>query len=258
MTAIEKIKKQQKHWADAHSIKYDEALRVLELDDNFYQPFGGHTKREILKGAGAEVGQAGRRGKIFSLYSSAALVVNVFDHWRSKKDTATIARLCGAESEMTEVEFEKQHRTPLGGTPPHLDLEFQGRDVASFAVESKFTEPYSGKRRHRIEGPYVDAPDLWKRLPACGELAKMNHTGAEEFFCLDAPQLLKHILGLTNAYGKEGFALLYLWYYLPGDEAQEHRKEMDRFLKLLSGEVSFAYSAHVDHLFRLMPTTCSA
>jgi hypothetical protein len=41
-------------------------------------------------------------------------------------------------------------------------------------------------------------------------------TVSKRFECLDAGQLLKHILGLTRTFGQRRFILLYLWYEVEG------------------------------------------
>ena len=58
------------------------------------------------------------------------------------------------------------------------------------------------------------------------------------FSWLDAPQLLKHILGLANKFGKD-FTLLYLWYDHPSAEAKEHHAEIATFNQHLNGEIDF-------------------
>ena len=45
-------------------------------------------------------------------------------------------------------------------------------------------------------------------------------------------QLVKHILGLTNKFGKNRFRLLYLWYDCLGYEGAKHRAEVEKFTKV--------------------------
>jgi len=46
---------------------------------------------------------------------------------------------------------------------------------------------------------------------------------------LHSAQLIKHILGLKTACGKDGFKLLYLWYDVFGREGAIHRDEIEKF-----------------------------
>ena len=54
---------------------------------------------------------------------------------------------------------------------------------------------------------------------------------------MDAPQLLKHILGLATKYGPKGFRMLYLWYEVPSVEAERHRLEIQHFIEYVRDEV---------------------
>jgi len=55
---------------------------------------------------------------------------------------------------------------------------------------------------------------------------------------LNAPQLLKHTLGIANTFQKD-FTLLYLWYDCSFPEATEHRAEVGMFMQRLNGEIDF-------------------
>ena len=48
---------------------------------------------------------------------------------------------------------------------------------------------------------------------------------------LDAPQLVKHMLGLTIGFGPAGFDFVYLYYEVSSPEAKKHRKELEEFKK---------------------------
>jgi hypothetical protein len=69
---------------------------------------------------------------------------------------------------------------------------------------------------------------------------------------VDAPQLLKHILGLTVTQGSGGFRLLYLWYEAPGGEAQRHRAEIEEFTALAQADgVDFRSLTYQEAIARL-------
>lgn len=61
------------------------------------------------------------------------------------------------------------------------------------------------------------------------------------FEYLDAPQLLKHILGLNyeTRFKEKGFTFLYLWYEIPSLEADKHRSEIESFKKAIGQDVDF-------------------
>lgn len=105
------------------------------------------------------------------------------------------------------------------------------------AIESKFTEPYEERTPIGFASAYFKESDLWRGLPQCRGLADLlNHS--KEFTCLDAAQLLKHILGLSRTHKVGGFTLLYLWYDVKGSNAAEtQRREIEKFQQTVCSEV---------------------
>jgi len=238
------ITKQQRDWADQQGIEYDKNGYTLHLDDNLFCPLSPATLEELKHGKGNELGNSEKRGKMQALHSSSALVVNVFDYWRKLGRADVIARACDAPSGITEIRFEQTHPIPVRGIPPHLDIEFSTFGSKSISVvESKFTEPYHRHTKRIIREKYFSTPGLWSQLPECERLARRireESQGRTSFIYLDAPQLVKHILGLT--WGKRGpqhFEILYLWYEVPSPEADRHRLELSQFKELVGNEVRF-------------------
>ena len=232
---------QQQAWAHQRGIKFDKDGYTFSLDDNLFLPLLPEVKKKFQSGKGDELGSGGKRGKMQALHSSSALAVNVFQYWVNR-DVSNIASACGAPQGITEMHFERTHTTSLGGIPPHLDIEFSGNGLKPLAIESKFTEPYHRHTKRLIKRKYLNVPDLWAGLPGCEKLIRRIHEeerGKTSFSYLDAPQLLKHILGLTKAYGADGFNLLYLWYEVASPEARSHRKELKEFEKYIGEEVTF-------------------
>ncbi len=130
------IQNQQQNWAKQRGIEIDNDGYTLSLNDNFFSPLSPETIMDFKSGKGDELGDSGSRGKMQALHSSSALVVNIFEYWRSR-NVDTVAQVCGAPSGMTEMQFEKTNPTPLGGIPPHLDVEFHGTaDIKPVAIES--------------------------------------------------------------------------------------------------------------------------
>ena len=249
--ALFSIKQQQANWAKSKGIRVDDAGYTANLGDNLFCPLSDASKRDFLEGRGDELGKDGGRPKIQALHSSAALAVNVFEHWRTR-DVAAIARACGLSERATGMRFEATHRNALGGPPSHLDVQFTttGKPLA---IESKFTETYSRHTRRELSSGYVTRPGLWEGLPGCERLAKRlkDEEGKRTSFeYLDAPQLLKHILGLNTSFPKR-FSLLYLWYGVDSEEAERHWREITEFESFVEGDVDFRVMTYQDLFKRI-------
>ena len=220
------------------------------MDENLFQPLSAASRSEFGLGRGNELGSPTKRGKMQATHSSSALACNFFDYWRDKP-LATLAAALGAPSGMTEIQFEQVYRTSIN-SKPNLDVAFYGEGVKPFLIESKFVEPYgSDKSNILFKGAYFpEGPGLWEQcgLTRCQALAHDIQTRAVRFSRLDAPQLLKHILGLAKAHS-DGFTLLYLWYDVPSPEASEHRSEIETFSQAVGDEIDFRAMTYQD-LFR--------
>jgi len=244
MKTTELIYTQQKEWADKRGIElhlYSNKPYARCLSGNLYCQPSSETVHEFEIGKGNEI----RSGKMRALHSSSALVLNIFEYWRQSNHIDEIARACGAPFGTTTMQFERTYPILVGGTPPHLDVELSGERLNSvLAIESKFTEPYQRHTKRTIKEKYFTAPSLWAELPSrCRELAVRIHEeeqGKTSFAYLDAPQLLKHLLGLslTTKASNKAFELLYLWYEVPSSpEAKKHRLELEQFKQCLGDEV---------------------
>jgi hypothetical protein len=247
------IKEQQRRWADTRNIRRD-GDSVVTLESNLYQPLTPQTRADYERGDGGELGRDGKRGKMFALRSSSALVCNVFDYWKVRPLEPILKSLQIAE-ESTEFEFEQKFRTGLMGNPPNLDVAFRRKGARGHvtAIEGKFTEPYEDRDRKGFVSSYFKKRDLWDGLPQCHNLAELINS-TEQFTCLDAAQLLKHILGLQKNHREHGFALLYLWYDVKGSEAAEnHRQEIEKFRKVVCPEVSLRSMTYQELFTCLLP-----
>ena len=190
-------------------------------------------------------------------FSSAVYIANFFDYW-SCRDRAPLLSAFGISDQRADLlEFEARFPTGLGGTPPHLDVVISLSSGEAIAVESKFTEHLgrSTRGKSRFEPSYFPGQGgLWEEqgLSACQVFAKELNTGLHRFEFLDPWQLLKHALGLANALG-QSFRLLYLYYDHPGERAQQHRGEVQRFSDALGGDFTFeplAYQKVYERLAR--------
>jgi hypothetical protein len=234
------ILKRQQSWATKRAVAFTKKGYVRNLADNLFEPLKQDSLDEFIRGRGGEL-----ENKMLALHSSSALVVNFFHYWRYY-DVSQLAVSMGLSPQHTRLQFEITYPKPAGvrGIRPHVDVEFTGA-IKPTAVESKFTEPYS-KSRKSLARAYLDTPGVWGGYTRCELLANQIVSGEKVFEHLDAPQLIKHILGLKTKYGENGFALLYLWYDLPSIEANKHSQEIQSFTSSIEYEIDFKYLTYQD------------
>lgn len=186
------------------------------------------------QGAGGEL-----RGEIKpmqALHSSAAMAVNLFQHWLRNRDFTTLARLLDLPSAgIVAIGFERQYpvcdRWKDFGfrEPPHLDFGIDYRDGSRVGVECKLFEPYGRLGHAPLKSPYIALNDAWGDIPTCRALAHELGHGDAGFRRLAPAQLLRHILGLKFGTPVDKVRLVYLYLDAPGDEAAEHRQEIKGF-----------------------------
>jgi hypothetical protein len=178
-------------------------------------------------------------------HSSAALVVNSFALWKGTLSGLDLACKKGFSS----LNFEAKCPTGLNGTPPHPDLLAKGSKGASVAVESKCIEYLNGHK--------TDFPASYDSLQGPGsqteyfKLIDALRTKPKAFKRLDAPQLVKHALGLATRFPAEQVTLLYL-FWEPANwrlfrPFQEHRDEMAKFVEAVGGcQIRFNFMSYPD------------
>jgi hypothetical protein len=207
-------------------------------------------------GGGELQEQRDRPAKIRALHSSAVLAINVFQYWEGRQGPELPSAL-GIDGELTDIKIEQQFPSGLRGTPPTLDVVLSLANDRIIAIESKFTEWMSPKRvkRDDFQAKYLQAdPGHWAAcgLPRCQQLAADIASGDEKFRQLDALQLLKHALGLSES-ANAPFSLHYLYYDYSGesDIADRHRAEIERFARRVDASLGFralSYQALFDAL----------
>jgi hypothetical protein len=254
-TTLELIKERQKCWAASRGISIASNGRVKNLNDNFFAPLNPESRMEIVEGDGNELGTLEEAGKIYSLWSSTALVCNVFDYWRKRTLSPLLKAFSVQDSGYEQPGFERKFPTGVRSARANLDVVFPTSDSSGLpiAVESKFTEPYQSGNKECLRPSYFLKAQTWEALPSCRATAEsLNVT--KRFECLDAGQLLKHILGLTRTFGQGRFLLLYLWYEVDGSDASDqHRSEVVEFSRLISTEVQFRYESYQRFFSQLAP-----
>ena len=248
------VRRQQRRWAKSTGVAVDDRGYVSELDVNLFRPLTPTTRAAFERGDGTElVSQAKRPAKMRALHSSAALAVNFFDHWVDR-EAGSLIRALGIDGRLAAPpQFEQRFPTGLAGKPPSLDVVLELESGTVVAIECKFTEWMTPKRRGRpaFKPKYFEGGSrLWERagLPACQALADDLISGAAFFRLLDAAQLLKHALGLaTQRPGR--FALYYLYFDSPSPLGERHRTELATFAGRVARELAFEALAYQE-LFR--------
>ena len=202
------LREQQRRWAESEGLAVDVAWYV-HLPEANLPWLTARTRADFAAGDGGEFGQPGKRPKIAALHSSSALAVNVFDYWTSCDPTPLAAAL-SLQGGISEIRFERKFPTGVGPRAPNLDIVIRGPSEL-LAIESKFCESFDSKSSALQPKYFPKGKALWSEagLPGAQEAALKLRT-EDPFDCVDAVQLLKHMLGLARA----GFdwRLLLLWF----------------------------------------------
>lgn len=227
------------------------------LDDNLFEPLSPEAAAEYSSGDGDELGRnIGRPGKMQALHSSSALGCNLF-HYCRRVDPGAILHACGLPTRGVEG-LVCEGRLPISEQfryAPNLDVlvTYVG-DSAVAAIECKFCEPFSTRPKAPLSEKYFEKAldGLWDGSPALRALAgRCCDPHAADFSHLDAPQLLKHVLGLRRRAGSHG-RLLYLYYDVPGREGATHLDEIARFTEATTHDgVRFSSMSYQSVLLRL-------
>ena len=262
------LERQQRRWADSAGIDYDARGFVHDFDANLRVPLAAATRAAFARGTelAPRKSQPARFG---ALYSSAALVANVFDHW-SARDAAPLvaARRLGAER--VRLAFEEPLATGVEGDPPLSDVVLRCESGRVVAIESKFGEWLVRRTSNRLDLKpkyFAGGRAIWREagLPRCQQLADDLRAGRERFKHLHVAQLLKHALGLAReirfgegvagdageASARTTHELRYLYYEWPSGPADTHRGELERFAERVGVEIRFSALTYQD-LYRAL------
>ena len=253
MSAKNDIVRQQRRWAESAGIAVDARAYVRSPCDNLCNPLAANVLLELQGGSELEPA-ATRPARMWWLASSAALVVNVFDHWR-QANPAPLLKALGVEPQLRGLSFETVFSTGLEGDPPCVDVALRLASGAVVAIESKFTEWLVPRPRNKamLKAKYFpDDRPLWtsRSLPACQSLAQDIQQRRERFKFLHAAQLLKHALGLGTQLAGE-FAIYYVYYDVPGTASAQHAAEVERFASRVGPELRFKALTYQD-LYRAL------
>ncbi|WP_405226013.1 PGN_0703 family putative restriction endonuclease [Lentisalinibacter sediminis] len=243
MTPRNRILQEQREWAQNRGLDADARGYLAEVELNLFKPMTEATRSAFGRGSGSELLDTSRRpAKMKALHSSSALAVNFFDAWACR-DGSPLQNALDLEQEISEISFEAQFATGLRGNPPNLDVALSLANGFSIGIESTFTEwltPKPGDKSPFKEKYFPGGSGLWEMrgLSASESLARMIRDRSVVFRYLDAPQLLKHALGLATSCGGH-FSLFYVFLDYPCDQSELHREEMTRFDEIVGAELGF-------------------
>lgn len=239
MNGYEYIMGKQEAWAKNRGIALagrdglrGRAMYTADLGQNLFEPLCEAVRKSFEAGDGDEL-----KDKMRAVHSSSALGVNVFHYWKRICAAPVIAAACGfcrKDSEVSkDIEFEKKYDIDNRfSRAPNIDVVITNHKDGRykvFAVECKFSEAYGGRGHGGLKPKYLEHESLWEGIANLRGLAGRICPDDTVFRYLHPAQLIKHILGLKQTYGKNGFRLLYLWYDVIGPESKGHHDEAAEF-----------------------------
>jgi len=258
MNAFEYILSKQILWAHNNKIALigSEGSRgrpvyTNSLEENLFEPLEADSRKAFEQGDGQEL-----KKKMRALHSSSALGVNIFQYWLKIKQVPRIAAACGLcdreNKGASNIKFEQKY--PISGKfrySPNIDVVIENSPKSkfkAFGIECKFSEAYSSHGHSGLKKKYLALKDVWGGLPKLNRFAKSISPNDSDFIYLHPAQLIKHILGLKRAYGKNGFRLLYLWYDALGQEGARHRNEIEKFKHITKKDGVFFHALSYQEL----------
>lgn len=249
MKAYEYILSKQTQWALNNNVKLIGSKGVRgrhaytkRLRENLFEPLRPSVRKCFKDGDGGEL--IGYPSKMQAIHSSSALGVNIFQYWLKENQVPKIAAACGlcnknnksSNNIMFETKYKISEKFAFG---LNLDVVIENSPESKFkvfAVECKFSEAYSSRRHSGLKQKYLQLQNIWKDVPNLHRFSKKISPVDKRFNHLHPAQLVKHILGLKEKYGKNKFRLLYLWYDCMGDEGAKHRKEIEEFTRVAKAD----------------------
>jgi hypothetical protein len=252
--ALFMVKDQQMKWAGENRIEMERPDYTMKVDGNLFANLSEQCVKDLTRGQGGELTRRSDETppKFQALHSSAALVANVFDYWRSR-DLSILAAALASPHRLIRMEVEAPFHTGFG-FPANLDVVLASKaDAWLLAIESKFLEPFS-KHDPGLKIGYVpeEGDSAWKKigLTKCDFLARDIQAHPDRFEYLNCPQNLKHILALHKTVS-DRFRLLYLFYDVEGLAGDAHRSEAEDFKTAVEREIDFEWMTYQTLVERL-------
>jgi hypothetical protein len=139
----------------------------------------------------------------------------------------------------------------MRGADANLDVLLTTTEGSLFAIESKFTEPYTtAAAKSGLKSQYfAQNRSRWTEvgLPGCQAVADRLRTGRHDFAVLDVAQLLKHMLALART-GRR-WTLCCLWYEMSGTVADAHRADLHTFTERIGSDAAHFTALTYQELF---------
>ena len=218
------------------------------LDDNLFEPLLSEVKGNFEEADGGEL--TGNPCKMQAVHSSSALSVNIFQYWKRINQDSAIAAACGfCSTDNTSsqgINFEAKYTiSEKFSCSPNIDVVINNSPKSRFkvfAIECKFSEAYSLRKHSGVDPKYIKLDKIWEDIPNLYNFAKTISPDDGQFTYLHPAQLIKHILGLKEKFGKNKFRLLYLWYDTIGPESTTHHREINEFIKITKADGVYFYA----------------
>jgi len=239
MRTFDVIKANQKRWAEKRGISLHQEypFYTKDINQNLFVPLSKETTFDFSVGNGGEIdSKDDTLPKMQALFSSSALVVNVFEYWMQNKEFTQIANALGIENKnIRDVVFEQKFPVINPAAPAHIDVCFNYGDGNIIGIECKFTEPYTSGNKNQFSDSYFRNDAIWNGICDLRGTAQLIKNGEAEFNYLDAGQLVKHIVGLNKKLkDKSKYKLLYMYYPAVGTEPENaHEIELMGFEKMV-------------------------
>ena len=261
MKAREYILSKQTQWALNNNIKLIGSQKVRgrlaytnKLEDNLFEPLHPAVRKSFKSGNGGEL--MGYPSKMQAIHSSSALGINIFQYWLKVNEIPKIAAACGFcnknNKSSNNIMFEAKYKiSEKFRFSPNIDVVIENSPESKFkvfAVECKFSEAYSSRLHSGLKQRYLDLKNIWKDVPRLRRFAQKISPVDKRFSHLHPAQLVKHILGLKEKFGKNKFRLLYLWYDCMGDESAKHRKEIEEFSRVAKADSVYFHALSYQEL----------
>jgi len=265
MNAREYILSKQIQWAYRNNIvligsrgKRGRKAYTQKLDDNLFKPLMIEVRDNFTQADGGEL--TGNPCKMQAVHSSSALGVNIFQYWKKINQAPAIAAACKfcstGNTSSQGINFEAKY--PISEKflrSPNIDVIINNSPESRFkvfAIECKFSEAYYSRTHSGISPKYIELNKVWDDMPNLLKLAKEISPDDNRFTHLHPAQIIKHILGLKEKFGKEKFRLLYLWYDTIGPESAKHHKEIEEFTEITQVDgLYFHAMSYQDLIIRL-------
>lgn len=254
------VQRAQKEWAINNGIvthHLNENYAKQKVDNLFRSQLTSKAKKEFNEADGSELKDGKTRpAKIKAFYSSSALAYNVFEYWREKNKTVLASALELADNSISTLRLEEILKT--GISKPNIDVFLNTENGASVAIESKFCEWMNKSNKTLKDKYFFNGTEPIKRWEDVGlvnsqSIAERVKNDDLKFNRLDAPQLLKHALGIGVDLSKKT-SLLYIYFDLENSDSKigrEHRNEVEKFKELMDGELNFRAITY-QQMFRYM------